>query len=164
MRRTLALQPPSGKLVERPSLDYLHDVLFKSPAAYWRTGSLSAELVHIRRRGKRVEYRNDIATLVFAYKPKHGVFLVHCDTNDDPVIAIPFAGRSFSPWVKHSDGQLDWYVPRGCFVSRSFAWAAIQEYCDNDGRLATIPWMNKNDIEFKLPEIGDAVPRGEDRG
>lgn len=97
MSRTLALQPPSGKLVERPSLDDLHDLLFKSPASYWKTGSLSCQLTHIRRRGKQIEYRNDMPMLSFAYKPKHGVFLVHCDADSEPTIAIPYAGPDFSP-------------------------------------------------------------------
>ena len=164
MRRTLALQSPIGELIQRPSLDDLRDTLFCSPASYWRAGSFSAELLHIRRRGKSIEVRDDIPTLSFAFKPNHGVFLVHCDRDADPVIAIPYAGGGFSPWVKHNDGQLEWYVPRACFVSQSFAWAAILEYCANDRRVKSLPWTDKNKIDFRLPAVGDDVPRGKDRG
>lgn len=148
----------------RPSIEFLHETLFASPSSYWRAGSLSAELFHTRRRGKSIEVRGDIPCLSFAYKPKHGVFLMHTDTDIDPAIAIPYAGGDFSPWVKHNDGQLEWYVPRACFVSRAFAWAAILKYCETDGRIDTLPWTDKDKIVFRLPAVGDANPRGKDLG
>ena len=164
MRRTLTLQSPSGDRLVKPSFDDLHDTLFHSPASYWKVCSLAAELIHVKRRGKGIEVRGDIPSLYFAYKPKHGVFLMHIDQEADPTIAIPYAGGGFSPWVKHNDGQLQWWVPRACFTSRSFAWAAILEYCDNDGRLDSLPWVDKDKIEFRLPAVGDDVPKGADRG
>ena len=158
------MQPPSGRLLIGPSVDEIHAVLFESRADFWKRGSLSVELLHIKRRGKSTEIRGDIPSLSFAYKPKHGVFLMHCDSTANPRIAIPYAKTGFSPWVKHNDGQLEWYVPRACFVSKAFAWAAILEYLHTDGRIDLLPWVDKIEIEFRLPEIGDEIPRGEDRG
>src|SRR5438094_10623340 len=121
-------QPPDGAPVANPSTQLLKSIIYRTRDRYWDVGSGSGDLSVVELKKNSVTPIYSEPALVFFLVERHGFFFDYVEANKFREQFVPFTGGASRPWVAHTDGQMEMYVPRACFISRDVAGEILAEF------------------------------------
>ena len=146
---------PDGSVVAHPTDEFLEGITRREHGRYWRVGSGDSALAVMELKGKDKKTRQAIdgePALAFYLVEPHGFFFTYFEPGKFVEQFVPFAGGTSRPWVEHSVGGLEMYVPRACFVPRDTAWQIVHEFMRTKQRSRAVKWVNRSTLEFPSPE------------